>query len=62
MSIGGVIAEANTFKAVEQMLHILNGDRRYQEVHNAICDARDELKHMRFLSKRLDVCEEGLCK
>ena len=36
MSIGVVIAEADTFKAVEQMMHILSGDRRYQEVQNAI--------------------------
>ena len=47
---------------VEQMMHILSGDRRYQEVHNAICDARDELELMRLLGKRLDVYEVGLCK
>ena len=62
MSIGVVIAEADTFKAVEQMMHILSGDRRYQEVHNAICDARDELELMRLLGKRLDVYEVGVCK
>jgi len=45
---------------VEPMMQILSGDRSYREVHNALCDAVDELEIMRLLGKSLD--EYGVAK
>lgn len=36
---------------VEAMLRLLSGRQDYREVHNAVCDARDELKLMRLLGR-----------
>lgn len=37
---------------VEPMLRLLSGNRTYHETHNALNDALDELKIMRFLAKQ----------
>lgn len=39
---------------VEPMMQLLSGNRRYMEVHNALCDAVDELEIMRLLGKSLE--------
>lgn len=39
---------------VEPMMQLLSGNRRYMEVHNALCDAIDELEIMRLLGKTLE--------
>ncbi len=39
---------------VEPMLRLLSGNRTYHETHNALYDAMDELKIMRFLACRLE--------
>lgn len=39
---------------VEPMMRLLSGNQRYTEVHNAICDAIDELEIMRLLEKPLE--------
>lgn len=36
---------------VEPMLRLLSGRRSYREVHNALCDAKDELELMRLLGR-----------
>ena len=33
------------------MLRLLSGRRSYREVHNALCDAKDELELMRLLGR-----------
>ena len=38
---------------IEQMLRLLSGNRGYQETHNAIFDALDELEIMRLLGHNL---------
>lgn len=42
---------------VEPMMQMLSGNRRYMEVHNAVCDARDELEIMRLLEKAIEEYE-----
>ena len=42
---------------VEPMMHMLSGDKRYREVHNALYDAIDELEIMRLLGKTLEEYE-----
>ena len=39
---------------VEPMLRLLSGDRTYQETHNAVLDAVDELGIMRLMGRRLE--------
>lgn len=39
---------------VEPMMQLLSGNGKYEEVHNAICDAIDELEIMRLLGKSLE--------
>jgi hypothetical protein len=39
---------------VEPMMQLLSGNHRYMEVHNALCDAIDELEIMRLLGKSLE--------
>lgn len=45
---------------VEPMMQLLSGNRRYMEVHNALCDAVDELEIMKLLGKSLE--EYGVAK
>ena len=40
---------------VESIMHMLTDSCRYREVHNALCDAVDELKIMRLLGHDFDV-------
>ena len=39
---------------VEPMLRLLSGDRTYQETHNAVLDAVDELGIMRLMGRGLE--------
>lgn len=39
---------------VEPVMRLLSRNRRYQEVHNALCDAEDELEIMRLLGHAAD--------
>ncbi len=39
---------------VESMLRLLSGDGSYHETHNALLDARDELRIMKLLGTRLE--------
>ncbi len=43
---------------VESILRMLSGDCGYCEVHNAICDAMDELTIMRLLGHSIDAYGE----
>ncbi len=43
---------------VESIMRMLSGDCSYREVHNAICDAMDELTIMRLLCHRIDAYGE----
>lgn len=38
---------------VEVMMRMLTGNSRYTEVHNALCDAKDELELMRLIGRPL---------
>ncbi len=38
---------------VEAIYRMLSGDHRYREIHNALCDAADELQIMRMLGHRV---------
>ena len=38
---------------VESIMRMIHGDRNYSEVHNALCDAEDELKIMQMLGHRI---------
>ena len=39
---------------VESIMRMLSGARNYSEVHNALCDAEDELKIMQLLKLDID--------
>lgn len=39
---------------VEAMMQLLSGSRSYHEVHNALCDAEDELKLMKLLGHHIN--------
>ena len=39
---------------VEPVMRLLSGDQRYEEVHNALCDAEDELRIMQLLGHDID--------
>ncbi len=39
---------------VEAVYRMLSGDRNYREVHNALCDAMDELQIMRLLEQPIE--------
>ena len=39
---------------VESIMRMLSGVRTYTEVHNALCDARDELKIMKLLGQKYE--------
>ncbi len=43
---------------VEDMLRLLSGDQEYREIHNALCDAVDELQIMCLLGHRIDAYGE----
>ncbi len=43
--------------SVERILRMLSGDNTYQEVHNAVLDAMDELKIMEFLGHNMELYE-----
>lgn len=44
---------------VEPVMHMLTGSRSYREVHNALCDAADELKIMQLLGHGFDVYQKA---
>ncbi|MBQ0064724.1 MAG: hypothetical protein KBT48_03095 [Firmicutes bacterium] len=44
---------------VEPILQLLSGNADYREVHNALCDAVDELKIMQYLNLPLETYEIG---
>ena len=44
---------------VEPIMHLLTGDRRYMETHNALLDAVDELKIVELLGKSIEEYECG---
>ncbi len=43
---------------VESILQMLSGNRSYREVHNALCDAMDELTIMRLLGHNIETYME----
>ena len=43
---------------VEAIMRMISGDKRYNEVHNALCDADDELKIMQLLGHAADLYPE----
>lgn len=44
---------------VEPITHLLTGDGRYSETHNALCDAVDELRIVELLGKSIEEYECG---
>lgn len=44
---------------VEPILRLLSGDSSYHEVHNALCDAADELKIMKLLRQPIEIYDNA---